>query len=369
MKKIFAVILILFFLEFFHAEEEHDHSEEESREPTVAEKYGYGTIAIVIVSLITLVGFLILPCFKKSIFDHVLTILTALAASSLFCDTLLHIIPQVVGLHGHNHGDDEEEHEDHGEENKIVVEDYVIKLCVSIAVLYILWLFEILIHHFSGKSRFNGNSHGHSHGISMQDDDDETSYEGNKISSTNSDLKDLERANSDKKITKENKKRGFFQNLKRIKAAGWIVLVGDGLHNFADGLAVGASFAQSLNLGISTSIAVVCHEIPHELGTYAVLMKSGFSFWQALIFNLITALSCLIGFYVGVSVSDEEEARKWIFTITAGMFLYIALVDLLPSVMTSKKWNWVVFGLCNLAMILGFIFMFLLAIFEEHIKI
>lgn len=123
-------------------------------------------------------------------------------------------------------------------------------------------------------------------------------------------------------------------------------------------------------------------------GTYAVLMKSGFSYWQALIFNLITALNCLIGFYVGVSISDEKEARKWIFTITAGMFLYISLVDLvnfqlilnsfflnlifqikLPSVMASKKWNWIVFGLCNLAMVVGFIFMFLLSIFEEHIKI
>lgn len=57
-------------------------------------------------------------------------------------------------------------------------------------------------------------------------------------------------------------------------------------------------------------------------------MKSGFTFWQALILNLITALKCLIGFYVGVSVSHNEEAIKWIFTVTAGMFLYISLVEL-----------------------------------------
>lgn len=111
-----------------------------------------------------------------------------------------------------------------------------------------------------------------------------------------------------------------------------MVLAGDAIHNIADGLAVGASFSESINLGISTSIAVFCHEVPHELGNYAILLKCGFTHLQALIFNLISALNCLIGFYIGVSVSADEEVSRWIFTITAGVFLYISLVDLVKQI-------------------------------------
>jgi zinc transporter ZupT len=95
-----------------------------------------------------------------------------------------------------------------------------------------------------------------------------------------------------------------------------------------DGLAVGASFAESLSLGLSTTIAVVCHEVPHELGNYAVLIKCGFTHFQALFFNLLSATTCLFGFYIGVSISTDPQISLWIFSITAGMFIYVSLVDL-----------------------------------------
>lgn len=63
-------------------------------------------------------------------------------------------------------------------------------------------------------------------------------------------------------------------------------------------------------------------------GNYAVLVKSGFNHCQALLFNLASALTCLIGFYLGASVSTNPMVSKWIFTVTAGMFLYLSLVDL-----------------------------------------
>ena len=135
-------------------------------------------------------------------------------------------------------------------------------------------------------------------------------------------------------------------------------------------MAVGASFSDSLSLGVSTTIAIVCHEIPHELGNYAVLVKCGFTHIQALLFNLLSACSSFVGFYVGASVAADPEVSAWIFTVTAGMFLYIALVEILPTVMSGGgEWSWLVFLLCNLAMFFGFAIMFLLAVFEEHIKI
>ena len=93
-------------------------------------------------------------------------------------------------------------------------------------------------------------------------------------------------------------------------------------------MAIGASFSTSISLGISTTIAVICHEIPHELGNYGVLVKSGFTHFQAVMFNLLSATTCLVGFYIGVSISADPEVSTWIFSVTAGMFFYIALVDL-----------------------------------------
>ena len=95
-----------------------------------------------------------------------------------------------------------------------------------------------------------------------------------------------------------------------------------------DGLAIGASFAESVKLGVSTTIAIICHEVPHELGNYAVLVKCGFTHVQALLFNFLSALGGFVGFYVGASVSNNPDVSAWIFTVTAGMFFYVALADI-----------------------------------------
>ncbi len=110
--------------------------------------------------------------------------------------------------------------------------------------------------------------------------------------------------------------------------SAWILLVSDAIHNFADGLAIGASFSKSINFGISTTIAIVVHEIPHELGNYAVLVKCGLSHLQALFLNFLSACAAFIGFYVGVSIAADSGVSLWIFAFTAGMFFYISLVDL-----------------------------------------
>ena len=114
-----------------------------------------------------------------------------------------------------------------------------------------------------------------------------------------------------------------------IKPLAWLVMLGDGLHNFADGLALGAAISQSLSLGISTTIALVFHEIPHELGDFFILLSTGMTWYAALTFNFISALTAVVGFFVGVAISNvSEEANSWILAIAAGVFLYISLVDL-----------------------------------------
>jgi zinc transporter ZupT len=92
------------------------------------------------------------------------------------------------------------------------------------------------------------------------------------------------------------------------------------------------------------------------------------SHYQALALNFLSALPGLLGFYIGISVSREAQVGSWILTITAGIFIYVALVDLMPNLLPNSKWNWKMFFIVNLALILGFFIMFLLIIFEKNVE-
>ncbi|GIY11592.1 zinc transporter foi [Caerostris darwini] len=120
-----------------------------------------------------------------------------------------------------------------------------------------------------------------------------------------------------------------------VSAVAWMVIMGDGLHNFCDGLAIGAAFASGIEGGISTSVAVFCHELPHELGDFAMLLKTGMKVKQALLYNGLSSVLCFIGMIIGVSLGNVHSATSWVFAATAGMFLYIALVDMLPELSSA----------------------------------
>uniref|UniRef100_T1HHD1 Uncharacterized protein n=1 Tax=Rhodnius prolixus TaxID=13249 RepID=T1HHD1_RHOPR len=117
----------------------------------------------------------------------------------------------------------------------------------------------------------------------------------------------------------------------------WMVIMGDGIHNFTDGLAIGAAFAANIGGGISTAVAVFCHELPHEIGDFAVLLKAGMSARQAVFYNLLSSLLCFIGMALGVVLGHNGDVKMWLFSGAAGMFLYIALVDMIPELTSSHS--------------------------------
>ena len=119
---------------------------------------------------------------------------------------------------------------------------------------------------------------------------------------------------------------------------GILTLIGDAFHNFFDGVAIAAAFLVNVPLGITTTIAVTCHEIPHELGDFSLLLYSGYGKRDALLFNLLTALTAVAGgllfyFFSGLVANLESFALAF----TAGNFIYIASADLMPELHKEKR--------------------------------
>jgi len=162
-----------------------------------------------------------------------------------------------------------------------------------------------------------------------------------------------------------------------ISSIAWMVMMGDGIHNLADGMAIGAAFASGFLPGVSTSIAVLCHELPHEIGDFAMLLKAGMSIKQAIFYNVISSSLSFIGMILGIMLGTITSVTPWIFSITAGIFLYVALVDMLPELSsghahpaTKDSYGLKVFmvevGLQLLGMFFGVSIMLLIALHEQN---
>jgi zinc and cadmium transporter len=114
--------------------------------------------------------------------------------------------------------------------------------------------------------------------------------------------------------------------------AGTLILIGDSLHNFVDGVAIAVAFAASVPLGIATSVAVIAHEVPQEVGDFAILLESGFSRSRALLFNLLSSLTALAGAVLTVCLLPiAQSLTPFLLSVSAASFIYIALADLIPG--------------------------------------
>lgn len=114
--------------------------------------------------------------------------------------------------------------------------------------------------------------------------------------------------------------------------SGWMILIGDGLHNFTDGILIAAAFLADPALGILTAIAIIGHEIPQEIGDFIVLLNAGFSRKRAYVYNLLCSLMAVAGGVLGYFTL--EQATEWIpyvLVFASSGFIYIAVSDLMPQ--------------------------------------
>lgn len=118
----------------------------------------------------------------------------------------------------------------------------------------------------------------------------------------------------------------------RDHSTGTMILIGDSLHNFLDGILIAAAFLTDIHLGVVTSVAVAAHEIPQEVGDFAVLLHSGFSRRRAFLYNVLTSLTTVIGGVLSYfALQSMQAALPYILAVAASSFIYIAVADLIPT--------------------------------------
>ncbi|XP_022336469.2 zinc transporter ZIP12-like [Crassostrea virginica] len=350
---------------------------------TEAEAYGYGALANLICCACSLAGAFIIPFAKrhKTAYDVVLSVFMGLAVGALASDAILHLVPEALGLHHHgpspssktndthspsrdihhhrkrdthvhqgNHVDHDhhpaDQHQDHDSvhiEKEHHVEPYIWYCMVLLLGVYIFYLVEMAMVHVQRK----------------------VGSETSPVTLTAFNTQPVDAIIKEKEGEEQRNARGR----KTVSPLVIMIIVGDGLHNFTDGLAIAASFSTSILEGIAITIAIFCHELPQELGDFAILINEGLTFKKALIANLFSSLTAFVGFFIGVPISSDLAARPWIFSITAGMFLYISLVDMLPSLIKNGSTNTKTLIYHNIGILLGALVIILLAIFESKIDI
>jgi len=115
-------------------------------------------------------------------------------------------------------------------------------------------------------------------------------------------------------------------------ASGTLIIIGDAVHNLVDGVLIAAAFMTDIDLGIVTALAVAAHEIPQEIGDFAILLNSGFKRGRALLFNVLASMATLLGAIIAYySLQTMQHVLPYILAIAASSFIYIAVADLIPG--------------------------------------
>ncbi|XP_041924275.1 zinc transporter ZIP12-like isoform X2 [Alosa sapidissima] len=290
--------------------------------PTLSslQKYGYSIVAVLLLTLGSMLGVCVLVCNScGETHTLVLQLFVGLAVSTLSGDAILHLLPQILNVHEHGH---------HGEG-----QEYLWKGMGVIAGIYGFFLLERLL-----------------------------SFMPRGLNGSTEEAECPDTPPEEAPTQSAPRRRG-------VPLLAVMVIVGDSLHNLADGLVIGAAFSSSTEVGMTTTLAILCHEIPHEMGDFAVLLASGLSVKWAVLMNLLSALTAFIGLFIGLFVSTETEVQQWIFSVTAGIFLYLSLVEMLPEMsrMCSSRPG-LLFLLQNVGLLLGWTCLLLLALFEEHLS-
>ncbi|XP_031298097.1 metal cation symporter ZIP14 isoform X1 [Camelus dromedarius] len=352
-----------------------DKPTEEGR-PSSVEVWGYGLLCVTVISLCSLMGASVVPFMKKTFYKRLLLYFIALAIGTLYSNALFQLIPEAFGFNP-------------------LEDNYVSKSAMVFGGFYLFFFTEKILKILLKQK--NEHHHGHSHYASETLPSQKDQEEGVTEKLQNGDLDHMipqhcsSELDGKAPVMDEKVIVGSLsvQDLQASQSAcywlkgvrysdigtlAWMITLSDGLHNFIDGLAIGASFTVSVFQGISTSVAILCEEFPHELGDFVILLNAGMNIQQALFFNFLSACCCYVGLAFGILASNHFSAN-WIFALAGGMFLYISLADMFPEMNEvcqedERKGSILVpFVIQNLGLLTGFAIMLLLTMYSGQIQI
>lgn len=215
-----------------------------------------------------------------------------------------------------------------------------------------------------------GHSHSHSHSVQPKNvkESKETEKESKDKESKSKNEKSSEKNLQKAKTSPKKVKDASSEETKNsdIKVAGYLNLAADFSHNFTDGLAIGSSYLAGNTIGIVTTITILLHEVPHEIGDFAILLQSGVSKKNAMLLQLSTAIGALIGTAVSLLAQNTSgvSAASWILPFTAGGFIYIALVSVIPELLDEENPSLYQTFMQVLAMLGGVYMMVIIAQYE-----
>uniref|UniRef100_A0A673J3P1 Zinc transporter ZIP8-like n=1 Tax=Sinocyclocheilus rhinocerous TaxID=307959 RepID=A0A673J3P1_9TELE len=292
--------------------------------------WGYGFLAVTVINLAALLGLFLVPLTKKTYFPKVLTYFIGLAIGTLFSNAVLQLIPEALGL-------------DPKDDN------YVLNVVGIFGGFYILFFIERVL-----KMVLKADTEvrlGHSHFPPLQSADCLLSAQNACVLLTCRWLKG--------------------DGMSNIKTVAWMITVSDAVHNFIDGLAIGASFTLTGEQQRMQSKFFLCLSV----GDFVMLLNSGMSVGQAACFNLLSAMCCYLGLALGILLGSSF-APNAIFAIAGGMFLYISLADMFPemnSIMATHTKGYqgrvVFFLIQNAGLLTGFSVILLITLFAGDISL
>uniref|UniRef100_A0A8C9XF24 Zinc transporter SLC39A7 n=1 Tax=Sander lucioperca TaxID=283035 RepID=A0A8C9XF24_SANLU len=265
--------------------------------------------------------------------QNLLKVLLSFASGGLLGDAFLHLIPHALEPHSH-HGEEDhghshasEESHDHGHSHG-AAHDHMMSVGLWVLGGIIAFLVvEKFVRALKGGSG-HGHSHGHSHDAPKEKDSDGEEEKEKK-------KKKKEKESKDEKVPKKEETQ---EKSTDIKVSGYLNLAADFTHNFTDGLAIGASFMVSPTVGAVTTLTILLHEVPHEIGDFAILVQSGCTKKKAMCLQLLTALGALAGTACSLLAEGVgAAATAWILPFTAGGFVYIATVTVLPELLAGRS--------------------------------
>ncbi|XP_043829157.1 metal cation symporter ZIP8 [Dromiciops gliroides] len=349
-----------------------DHRLKYKSRPSPAEMWGYGFLSVTIINMASLLGLVLTPLLKKPYFPKILTYFVGLAIGTLFSNAIFQLIPEAFGFDPK-------------------VNNYVEKAAAVFGGFYILFFVERVL-------KMLLKTYGQSDHVHFQSDDFFPSQEKANAPAPKAAAINGGKCYANPAVTQPNGHLHFDNTsvvslqeakmepsssctclngpkLSEIATVAWMITICDAVHNFIDGLAIGASCTLSLLQGLSTSIAILCEEFPHELGDFVILLNAGMSTRQALFFNFLSACSCYVGLAFGILVGNNF-APNAIFAIAGGMFLYISLADMFPEMndmlrekVTGRKKDLTFFLIQNAGLLTGFTAILLITLFAGEIEL